>query len=39
MRSAWPLAGVRQASTMSPQRFSIKAWPRAGQLYHHARAP
>ena len=31
-RSAWPSAGVRQASTSSPERFSIKAWPRKQSL-------
>jgi hypothetical protein len=27
IRSAWPLASVRQASTTRPLRFSINAWP------------
>src|SRR4051812_26966096 len=27
MRSAWPSATVRQASTTNPLRFSIRAWP------------
>jgi flavin reductase (DIM6/NTAB) family NADH-FMN oxidoreductase RutF len=27
IRSAWPSAGVRQASTRRPWRFSIRPWP------------
>src|ERR1044071_6809729 len=27
IRSAWPSAWVTQASTISPWRFSIRAWP------------